>query len=149
MNVQITRLPHAMDLPLPEYETPGAVGFDFTSARDTQIDAGAIGLVPTGLVIKTPENYALVVVPRSSTPLKKNLDMPHSIGIIDKDYCGPDDEIFIQVRNFSSESVTVQRGDKIAQGLFVRVDIAEWNERESEKINEDSRGGFGSTGGHA
>jgi len=146
MKVSITRLPIAADLPLPEYETPGAVGFDICAAEEITVAPQEIVRIKTGLVVKTPAGYALIVVPRSSTPKKKGLDMPHSIGIIDQDYCGPNDELQIQVRNFTLQPVTVTRGEKIAQGLFVRVDAAEWEELHPEKLPEMSRGGFGSTG---
>ena len=69
---------------------------------------------------------------------------PHGIGVIDHDYCGPRDEIKIQVYNFTDKPVTVLRGEKIAQGIFVRVDKCEFEE--VSQIKEESRGGFGSTG---
>jgi dUTP pyrophosphatase len=50
------------------------------------------------------------------------------------------------MRNFSDEQVTVARGEKIAQGIFMRADVARWKEQEEHRINEESRGGFGSTG---
>jgi dUTP pyrophosphatase len=143
--VEITRLPHAEDLPLPSFETPGAVGFDFLAAKEVNILPGEIARIPSGLIIKTPEGYALIIAPRSSTPVKKKLDMPHSLGIIDQDYCGPADEILIQVRNFSTESVTVKRGEKIAQGLFVAVSRASWQEKKVHEVAAPTRGGFGST----
>ncbi len=147
MKVKITRLPHAEDLPLPNFETAGAVGFDFIAAKDMEIPAREIARIPTGLVIETPKTYALIIAPRSSTPKKKGLDMPHSIGIIDQDYCGPADEILIQVRNFTDAPVSIHRGEKIAQGLFVRVDTATWEEVKTHEIASETRGGFGSTGG--
>ena len=131
-------------LPLPQYESAGAVGFDFVTREDTTIEPKSIGLVPGNVIIKVPEGHALVVVPRSSLPRKKALVCPHSIGIIDQDYHGPEDEIFIQVQNISDEPVTIERGDRIAQGLFMRVDRAEWNEVDDH--GAETRGGFGSTG---
>ena len=146
MKVQIARLPIAADLPLPLYETVGAVGCDICAAEDKEIPSGEIARIRSGLIIKAPAGYALIIAPRSSTPLKKKLDMPHSLGIIDQDYCGPEDEILIQVRNFSNASVTVKRGEKIAQGLFIPVERAEWQEVSHAEIEATcSRGGFGST----
>ena len=66
------------------------------------------------------------------------------IGVIDNDYCGPEDEVKIQVRNFRKESVVIRRGDKIAQGLFMKTDRLDFEE--VDEIKADSRGGFGSTG---
>ncbi len=145
MNVQITQLEHAKGLELPKFETAGAVGFDLSAAKEMIIEPGKIELIPTGLIIKTTESHALIIAPRSSTPRKKGLDMPHSIGVIDQDYCGPKDELLIQVRNFSDATVTVQRGEKIAQGMFVRVDRADWQEVDIDDVSHETRGGFGST----
>jgi dUTP pyrophosphatase len=88
----------------------------------------------------------LVVASRSSTPKKKGLLPPHGFGIIDHDYCGPEDEIRVLVYNFTNGDVVVGRGEKIAQGVFVKIDKFEW--QEIDEIRRDSRGGFGSTGGY-
>ena len=140
MQVAITRIDKS--LPLPSYETAGATGFDLITRETTVIEPFGIKLVPGNVVVKTPEGYTLLIVPRSSLPRKKALVCPHSVGVIDQDYCGKEDEIMVQVQNVSSEPVTVERGERIAQGLFVRVEKAEWREAEAE---EKSRGGFGST----
>jgi dUTP pyrophosphatase len=86
----------------------------------------------------------LMVTLRSSTPRKRSLLIPHGVGVIDQDYCGEGDEVKIQVYNFTSKPVTVERGDRIAQGIFVRVDTAQWSE--VDRIESKTRGGFGSTG---
>jgi dUTP pyrophosphatase len=130
-------------LPLPSYESHGATGFDLITRENTTIEAGAIGLVPGNVIVKVPRGYTLLIIPRSSLPRKKALVCPHSLGVIDQDYCGPEDEIFVQVQNVSDHPVTIERGERIAQGLFVKVDTAEWQEVEA---NGKSRGGFGSTG---
>lgn len=131
------------DLPLPFYETGGSVGFDILARKTTVIESGTIELVPGNIIVEVPQGYMLAVASRSSTPRKKGLTPPHGFGIIDHDYCGPEDEIKIQVYNFSGELVTIERGEKIAQGVFVRVDKFEWNE--VDEISSESRGGFGST----
>jgi dUTP pyrophosphatase len=142
--VKITRLDK--ELPLPTYETGGSVGFDLLARQDTTIEPGEIKLVPGNVIVECPEGYMLAVASRSSTPRKKGLTMPHGFGVIDQDYCGPQDEIKLQMYNFTSETVTVHKGDKVAQGLFVRVDTFEFEE--VDQIKKESRGGFGSTGGH-
>ncbi|MCX6807206.1 MAG: dUTP diphosphatase [Patescibacteria group bacterium] len=129
---------------LPVYQTKGAVGFDFFVLETFSIKPSEIKLIPTGLVIKIPVNYALMIVARSSMPLKKGLDIANGVGIIDQDYCGPDDEIKLQIRNFSNKIITVEKGERLAQGIFVRADTAEFIEIKS--INKQSRNGFGSTG---
>lgn len=142
MKVRIQRLDTS--LPLPKYETAGSVGFDFLSREDVEIPPRSIGLIPGNVICEVPETYMLLISLRSSTPRKKGLLMPHGIGVIDHDYCGPADEIKIQVYNFTDQPVTIQRGEKIAQGIFVHIDKFEWEE--VSRIRESSRGGFGSTG---
>ena len=133
-------------LPLPRYETKGAVGFDIVAAQDTMVEPKEIGMVPTGLIVSVPDGYMLVVASRSSTPMKKGLTPPHGFGIIDQDYCGPEDEIKVLVYNFKDEPMKIERGEKIAQGVFVKVDTFEWDE--AWEMQGESRGGFGSTGGY-
>lgn len=142
MKVRIKRLDEK--LPLPKYETDGSVGFDFLAREDTVIQPKSLAFVPGNVIVEVPRAYMLLISLRSSTPAKKGLLMPHGIGIIDHDYCGPEDEIKIQVYNFTDKPVTVSRGDRIAQGIFVHIDKFEWEE--VAEIRSRSRGGFGSTG---
>ena len=132
------------DLPLPSYATSGAVGFDLYCREDTVLAPGEIALLPTGVAIATPPSYMLLVTARSSTPRRKGLSVPHGVGVIDQDYCGDEDEIRCQVYNFTDAPVTIARGERVAQGIFVRVDRAEWEEVPS--MQAPTRGGFGSTG---
>jgi len=142
MKVRIKRVDAS--LPLPVYETGGAVGFDILCREGTTIEPKSIGRIPGNVIVKVPEGYALVIALRSSTPKKKQLLCPHGIGVIDNDYCGPEDEVMVQVYNFSDQPAEVKRGEKIAQGMFVKVEKAEWEEAETMKGK--SRGGLGSTG---
>jgi dUTP diphosphatase len=133
-------------IPLPEYQTAGAAGFDLAASGDVDVPANGIALVPTGLVIRVPEGHFLGIFARSSTPLKRGLMVANGVGVIDEDYCGADDEIKIQVLNFTAQPVRVRRGDRIAQGLFIPVARAQWRETDGD-LREGSRGGFGATGG--
>ncbi len=142
MNVQIHRIDTT--LPLPKYETEGSFAFDFCARETTVIAPGKVGLIPSNVIVECPANLALLILPRSSAYRKTGLLFPHSIGLIDRDYCGGDDEILIQVLNFSDKPVTVERGHRIAQGLFVKTEKI--NFEETERPDKDSRGGFGSTG---
>ena len=141
MTVKIKRLD--TDLPLPQYETGGSVGFDLLCRESVTIAPQTVALIPANVVVETPPGYMLLVTLRSSTPRKLGLLIPHGVGIIDQDYCGEGDEIQIQVYNFTGQPVTIERGDKIAQGIFVRVDTAEWSE--VPEMESETRGGFGST----
>ena len=141
MEVNIKRIDKT--LPLPKYETAGSVGFDLICRESAQIAPQSIVLIPANVIVETPPGYMLMVCLRSSTPRKLGLLMPQGVGIVDNDYCGEADELKIQVYNFTDEIVNVERGSRIAQGVFVRVDTPEWNE--VEQMSNTSRGGFGST----
>jgi dUTP pyrophosphatase len=141
MKVKIKRLD--TDLPLPKYETDGSVGFDLLCRETVTIAPQTVALIPANVIVETPPGYMLMVTLRSSTPRKLGLLIPHGVGIIDRDYCGEGDEIQIQIYNFTSQSVTVERGDRVAQGIFVRVDTADWSE--VSEMGAETRGGFGST----
>jgi len=130
-------------LPLPVYETNGSVGFDIIAREETEVPAKEIKLVPGNIIVEVPQGYMLMVASRSSTPKKKGLTPPHGLGIIDHDYCGNEDEIKIQVYNFTDKPVIVDKGEKIAQGVFIRIDKLEWEE--VDEMSDQSRGGFGST----
>ena len=132
-------------VPLPEYQTSGAAGFDLAASVETTVEPGGITLVPTGLVIAVPDGYFLAIFARSSTPLRRGLIVANGVGVIDSDYCGDTDEIKVQVMNVTSAAVTVAKGDRIAQGLFIPVSRAVWQE-ESGSLREGARGGFGATG---
>jgi dUTP pyrophosphatase len=141
MKLEITRLDPS--LPMPKYETPGSCAFDVASAADTVVQPGALALIPTGLIVRVPDGHVLILASRSSSP-KKGLQPPHGIGVIDRDYCGPNDEMKVLVWNYTASPVTVTRGERIAQGLVmpaVTCDIAEVPRPEGA-----SRGGYGSTG---
>ena len=142
LRVRIARVDPA--LPLPAYETPGSVGFDLLAREETMVAPGGIARIPANVIVETPPGYMLLVAARSSTPAKKGLSVPHGIGVIDQDYCGPEDEVKVQVYNFTDAPVTVARGERIAQGIFVRVDQAAWEELAAPE--RPTRGGFGSTG---
>lgn len=133
-----------LSLPLPVYETSGSVGFDILARENAEIPAKEICLVPGNIIVEVPQGYMLMVASRSSTPRKKGLLPPHGLGIIDHDYCGEQDEIKIQVYNFTDKSVKVLKGEKIAQGVFIKIDKLQWEE--VNEMKKDSRGGFGSTG---
>ena len=141
MNVRIRRV---ADVPLPRYETASAAAFDFTAAEDVVVAPNGVGLVPTGLVVEVPAGMFLGIFARSSTPIKRGLMVANGVGVIDPDYCGPHDEVKIMVLNFTAEPVTVRRGDRIAQGMFLAAPRVAWEEVSG--LRTESRGGFGATG---
>lgn len=142
MDVPILRLHHAAQQP--HYATAGASGFDLCTAEAAEIPPGEIALVGTGLVVATPPGWCLLVCLRSSTPRKFGVIQPHAVGIVDEDYRGPEDELRLQLLNFTPTHTHIPAGSRIAQGVFVRTDRAEWSPHDPDGT---SRGGFGSTGG--
>lgn len=140
-DVRIRRLtPSAV---LPRYETAGAAGFDLAASEDLVVQPGEVTLVPTGLVIEVPSGLFLGVFARSSTPLKRGLMVANGVGVVDPDYCGPTDEVKIEVYNFTARPVPIKAGDRIAQGILIPFARAEW--REVAELRPQSRGGFGAT----
>ena len=131
------------DLPLPTYATSGSVGFDLLCREETEIAPRKVELIPSNVIVRIPDGYMLLLTLRSSTPLRKGLLIPNGVGIIDQDYCGEGDELKVQVFNFGDEAVTITRGERIAQGIFVPIMRAQW--QEMTEMGQ-GRGGFGSTG---
>lgn len=142
LRVAVTRIDPS--LPLPGYATSGSAGLDLCCRADTTVAPRSLALIPSNVIVAVPVGYVFVVALRSGTPRRTGLISPHGIGIVDADYRGPEDEVQIQVFNPGDSPVTVRRGDRIAQGLFLPLPGIEWDER--DPATESSRGGFGSTG---
>lgn len=128
---------------IPQYESEDAAAFDLASVADVTVEPGGVALVPTGLVIQVPVRMFLGIFARSSTPVKRGLMVANGVGVIDPDYCGPEDEVKIAVMNFTDAPVIVKAGDRIAQGIFLEAPRVRWVEGAPR---EQSRGGFGATG---
>lgn len=142
MRVKIHRL--ADSAALPRYETGASAGFDLAAAADLTVPPGEVALVPTGLVIEVPDGMFLGIFARSSTPLKRGLMVANGVGVVDPDYCGPNDEIKVAVLNFTHAPVVVRAGDRLAQGILLPAVRVAWEE--TSPPSRASRGGFGSTG---
>jgi dUTP pyrophosphatase len=142
MRLRIRRLDPTISLP--SYGTDEAAGFDLAASHDLTIAPGQVALVRTGLVIEVPSGYFMAIFARSSTPLKRGLAIANGVGVIDPDYSGPNDEIMIQVRNFTPSAVHVTRGDRLAQGIVLPAPRVTWDE--VAELRDATRGGFGATG---
>jgi len=125
------------------YSSPGAAAFDLAAADDVEIGPGEIKLVGTGLVVAVPDGHFLAIFARSSTPLKRGLMVANGVGVLDSDYCGPADELKIQLLNVTTEPVSVKAGERLAQGMVLQAPRVEFIDGEA---TAPSRGGFGSTG---
>ena len=129
--------------PLPEYKTEGAAAFDIFARETTEIPPQGIGYIPLNIALETPEGHFLLIAARSSTH-KKGLILANGIGIVDPDYRGDEDECKAAYFNFTSKPVIVEKGERIAQGTFIKVEKADW--QETDILGNKTRGGFGSTG---
>ena len=129
---------------LPRYASPGAAALDLAAAEDVDVPSGEVRLVPTGLVIEVPQGMFLGIFARSSTPIKRGLMVANGVGVVDSDFCGPEDEVKVAVLNFTREPVHVFAGDRIAQALLLAAPRVAWEE--SAELRDQSRGGFGATG---
>lgn len=130
-------------LPLPEYKTAGAAGFDMVARKTVNIAPGTVGYIPLNIAIATPNNHFLIVAARSSTH-KLGLMPIHGIGIGDSDFRGDGDEYKMPLLNFTKKTVAIAKGTRIAQGIFAKFVKASWHEVKNMKAK--TRGGFGSTG---
>lgn len=134
---------------IPKRATGKSFGYDLQTIEDVTIGPRETKVVKTGLVLaqdllfdEEVGGVALLVLPRSSLPLKRGLIVANSPGLVDADYTG---EIGVIVHNLKDEPVTLALGERIAQAVFVTL----WTPRivEADKVEERAeRGGFGSTG---
>ncbi|MSU54373.1 MAG: dUTP diphosphatase [Candidatus Staskawiczbacteria bacterium] len=141
MEIKIKRFDK--ELPMPAQQTAGAAAFDLTARQAVEILPGTVGLVNLNIAVETPPGYFMMVAARSSIH-KKGLIKPNGIGIIDPDYCGDEDEIRASYYNFTDKPVLIEKGERIAQAVFIPIAKFEW--KEVEKLENKNRGGFGTTG---
>ena len=132
------------EIKLPTRATSGAAGYDFYSTLDFELKPGETIKIPTGIRARMEDGWVLMIFPRSGLGFKYRLQLNNTVGIIDSDYIGSDNEghIFIKITNDSNEGKTlnVKRGDGFAQGIFLPFGITE-----SDNASEKRNGGFGST----
>lgn len=130
---------------LPSRATEGSAGYDLSSLEDVTIEPRQIKLIPTGLKVFMPKDEALFVFPRSSLAIKKGLMMSNSVGIIDADYYGNKDNdghIMVPLMNIKDVAVTIMKGERIAQGVFMPY----LKTSDDEAKSQERQGGFGSSG---
>ena len=116
---------------------------DLRCAEDIELKAGDFRLIPLGVGMKLPEGYEAHVVPRSSTFKNFGLLQVNSMGIVDESYCGDNDQWFWPA--LATRDVTVHVNDRICQFRIMEHQPA-FDFVEVEKLGENDRGGFGSTG---
>ena len=157
VNVDIVLLPHAADIPLPEYATAHSAGMDLRAAITEAITLtpgehcaimrtltpGERRLIPTGIAIALPPGFEAQVRPRSGLALKHGIGMVNTPGTIDADYRG---EVGVLLINHGQQDFLISRGDRIAQLVIASYTRATWVQQVSLDETERGTGGFGHTG---
>ncbi|MGY6569287.1 MAG: dUTP diphosphatase [Salinarimonas sp.] len=140
-------LPHADGLALPQYETPGAAGFDLLAAiaenSPLKMEKFGRALVPTGMKLQIPDGYEAQVRPRSGLALKHGVTVLNTPGTIDSDYRG---EVAVVLINLGDGPFVVTRGMRIAQMVIAPVTRARLEPVLEIDATPRGAGGFGSTG---
>ncbi len=130
-------------LPHPRYHSTLAAGFDLYNRLACTLPPQAVTIVPTNIALEIPPAYWLMVVARSSLH-KSGLLLINSVGVIDADYCGDDDEIGLLLYNYTTKKINLPQGTRLAQGVIQKRYQA--NFEVVEHLGNDNRGGLGSTG---
>lgn len=145
VRVDVVRLEHGQDLPLPAYATPDSAGMDLLSAEaeSVTIDPGKRAMLATGIAIQLPGGFEAQVRPRSGLAAKHGITVLNSPGTIDADYRG---EIKVILVNLGDQPVTLARGERIAQMVVAPVTRISLNEVKTLDNSARGAGGFGSTG---
>ena len=131
------------EIPLPCRATTGSAGYDFTCPADITMQPGEMAVVPTGIRTRIDAGWVLIICPRSSLGRKHGIRLANTIGVIDSDYYHADNEghILVMLVNGGDHAVTLKRGERFCQGLFLPHGVAE-----EETVTAERTGGFGSTG---
>lgn len=133
-------------LPLPARAHPGDAGYDLCAAADVELGPRRRAVVGTGVAIALPDGFAAFVMPRSGLAARHGIALVNAPGTIDAGYRG---EIQVTLLNTDeSKPVRFRRGDRIAQLVIQRVELAVWHEVTELPGSARGDGGLGSTGGH-
>ncbi len=145
VEVLVQRLPHAADVPLPEFATAGAAGADVRAAvaGSTELAPGERAAIPTGLVLAVPAGFEVQVRPRSGLALRHGVTVANAPGTIDSDYRG---EVMVILVNLGRAPFAIRRGDRVAQLVVAPVERASFRECAALPPTARGAGGFGSTG---
>ena len=146
INIEIQRLSHGRNIPLPNYSSENCSGLDLYAAikNKIKIKNGEIVTIPTGIKIVLKKNLEAQVRPRSGLAANFGITVLNTPGTIDADYRG---EIKIILINHGKKIFIVERGMRVAQLIISKIEKIKWKEK--KKINQNTKrknSGFGSTG---
>ena len=130
---------------LPAYQTAGSAGADIHACLDEPIVLQPMERrrIPTGLAMAIPEGYEVQIRARSGLGFKHGITMVNGVGTIDSDYRG---ELMVLLINLSTEEFIVNDGERIAQMVIARHEVAEFQVVEELDDTERGAGGYGHTG---
>ena len=131
------------DVKTPFYAHKGDSGVDLYAAEDYMLKPMERKLIATGIKIAVPYGYEAQIRPKSGLAVEHGISHANSIGTIDSSYRG---EIKIPMINFSNAPYKIEKGKKIGQMIFAKVEEAVFEE--VDELGETTRNekGFGSTG---
>jgi dUTP pyrophosphatase len=134
-----------IEVPLPRYQTDGAVGVDLSAAVPAPLTIAPFErrLIPTGIAVAIPPGFEGQVRPRSGLALRHGVTVLNAPGTIDPDYRG---ELSVLLVNLGQEDFVISRGDRIAQLVICPVARGELFEVEALDPTPRAGGGYGSTG---
>ncbi len=116
---------------------------DLRACERVELKAGEFKLIPLGVAMQLPDGYEGHLVPRSSTFKNYGIIQTNSMGIIDGSYCGDEDMWRMPV--YATKDTVIEKHDRICQFRIVK-NQPEILFEECETLDNESRGGFGSTG---
>lgn len=116
---------------------------DLRSTETIMLKKGSFAIIPLGVGMILPDGYEAHIVPRSSTFQKWKIIQTNGIGVIDSLYKGEEDQWMMPV--YATEDVTISKNDRICQFRIIEK-MPELEFEEVERLHQESRGGFGSTG---
>ena len=131
------------DVKTPFYSHKGDSGVDLYAAEDYLLKPMERKLIGTGIKIEIPYGYEAQIRPKSGLALEHGISHVNSIGTIDSCYRG---EIKIPMINFSDKLYKIEKGKKIGQMVFAKVEEAVFEEIEELEETTRNEQGFGSTG---
>ena len=132
------------DITKPKRATAGSAGYDFSAPVAFVLKPGETIKIPTGIRARMDEDWVLCLFPRSGQGFKYRLQLNNTVGIIDSDYYNNEDNeghIMIALLNYGKETVSLEKGERVAQGIFSKYLIT--NDDDATGVRT---GGIGSTG---
>lgn len=125
---------------VPKRALPGSAGLDLSASEDVTIPPRKWKLVSTGLAMQIPGGYYGRIAPRSGLAAKNGIDV--LAGVIDENYTG---EVKVILMNNDDKEFQVHCGERIAQIIFEKILVDDFEVVSELTETERGANGFGST----